>query len=84
METTIAIVEAYAKFRELSRVMTEIPQREETSVEQKTLLQRGGLIVENLMTQPEMHNKHPHAAHVAALSVVGLEIDGGEGEWLIH
>ena len=50
VETTIAIVEAYAKLRELSRVMTEIPQQEENSVEQKTLLQRGGQIVEDLMT----------------------------------
>ncbi|MBP5563984.1 MAG: ORF6N domain-containing protein [Bacteroidales bacterium] len=50
VETTIAIVEAYAKLRELSRVMTEIPQQEENSVEQKSLLQRGGQLVEDLMT----------------------------------
>jgi hypothetical protein len=49
-ETTIAIVEAYAKLRELSQVMTEIPQQEDNSVEQKTLLQRGGQLVEDLMT----------------------------------
>ena len=49
-ETTIAIVEAYAKLRELSQVMTEIPQQEENSVEQKTLLHRGGQLVEDLMT----------------------------------
>lgn len=50
VETTIAIVEAYAKLRELSRVITEIPQREENSAEQKTLLQRGGQLVEDLIT----------------------------------
>ena len=50
VETTIAIVEAYAKLRELSRVMAEIPQQEENSVEQKTLLQRGGQLMEDLMT----------------------------------
>lgn len=44
-ETTIAIVEAYAKLKELSRVMTEIPQQEENSSEQKSLLQRGGQLV---------------------------------------
>ena len=49
-ETTIAIVEAYAKLRELSRVIAEIPQQEENSVEQRTLLQRGGQLVEDLMT----------------------------------
>ena len=50
VETTIAIVEAYAKLRELSRVMTEIPQQKDNSVEQKTLLHRGGQLVEDLMT----------------------------------
>ena len=50
VETTIAIVEAYAKLKELSRVMTEIPQQEENSLEQKTLLQRGGQLVEDLLT----------------------------------
>ena len=50
VETTIAIVETYAKLRELSRVMAAIPQQEENSVEQKTLLQRGGQLVEDLMT----------------------------------
>ena len=50
VETTIAIVEAYAKLKELSRVMTEIPQQKENSSEQKTLLQRGGQLVEDLLT----------------------------------
>ncbi len=43
VETTIAIVEAYAKLKELSRVIIQVPQQEENSVEQKTLLQRGGI-----------------------------------------
>ena len=50
VETTIAIVEAYAKLRELSRVMSEIPRQEENSVEQKTLLHRGGQLMEDLIT----------------------------------
>lgn len=50
VHTTIAIVEAYAKLKELSRVMTEIPQQETDSVEQKTLLQRGGQLIDDLMT----------------------------------
>ena len=48
-ETTLAIVEAYAKLKELSRVMTEIPQQEENSLAQKTLLHRGGQLVEDLL-----------------------------------
>ncbi len=50
VETTIAIVEAYAKLRELSRVMTDITQQEENSEAQKTLLQRGGQLMEDLIT----------------------------------
>ena len=50
VETTIAIVEAYAKMKELSRVIIQVPQQEENSVEQKTLLQRGGQLVEGLLT----------------------------------
>ena len=49
-ETTIAIVEAYAKLRELSKVMTEIPQQDENSLEQKMLLHRGGQLMEDLMS----------------------------------
>lgn len=37
VETTIAIVEAYAKLRELSRVMTEIPRQEENDEEVRQL-----------------------------------------------
>ena len=50
VQTTIAIVEAYAKLKELSRVMAEIPQQAVDSVEQKTLLQRGGQLIDDLMT----------------------------------
>lgn len=34
VDTTIAIVEAYAKLKELSRVIVEVPQYEEKSTEQ--------------------------------------------------
>ena len=50
VQTTITIVEAYAKLKELSRVMAEIPQQAADSVEQKTLLQRGGQLIDDLMT----------------------------------
>ena len=50
VQTTIAIVEAYAKLKEFSRVMAEIPQQAADSVEQKTLLQRGGQLIDDLMT----------------------------------
>ena len=50
VETTIAIVEAYAKLKELSRVIVEIPQQEDNTQVQKTLLQRGGQLVEGIMS----------------------------------
>ena len=50
VETTIAIVEAYAKLRELSRVITEIPQHEDEKEVQQSLLQRGGQLAAELLT----------------------------------
>ena len=49
VETTIAIVETYAKLRELSRVMSEIPQHEGDKVQQESLLKRGGQLVDDLL-----------------------------------
>jgi len=50
VETTIAIVEAYAKLKELSRVIVEISQQEDNEQVQKTLLQRGSQLVEGIMS----------------------------------
>ena len=49
VQTTIAIVEAYAKLKELSRVIVEIPQQEDDTVVQKKLLHRGGQLVEDII-----------------------------------
>ena len=49
VETTIAIVEAYAKLRELTRVMSEIPQHEDDKPQQESLLKRGGQLVDDLL-----------------------------------
>ena len=49
VETTIAIVEAYAKLKELSRVIMAIPQQEDDKTMQQTLLRRGGQLVEDIM-----------------------------------
>ena len=50
VQTTIDIVEAYAKLKELSRVIVELPQQEEDTVVQKQLLHRGGQLIEDLIT----------------------------------
>ena len=49
VETTIAIVEAYAKLKDLSRVILEIPQQEDNKIEQQMLLRRGGQLVEDIL-----------------------------------
>ena len=48
--TTLAIVEAYAKLKELSRVIVEIPKQQENKEVQKKLAQRSGQLVEELMS----------------------------------
>ncbi len=45
-DTTIAIVETYAKLKELSRVIVEVPQHEDNHQIQKVLLHCGGQLVE--------------------------------------
>ena len=50
VQTTIAIVEAYAKLKELSRVMIEIPQQQDDKDAQKKLLHRSGQLVEDLIS----------------------------------
>ena len=50
VETTIAIVEAYAKLKELSRIVVEVPQHEDKSTEQQVLLHRGGQLVEDILS----------------------------------
>ena len=49
-QTTIAIVEAYAKLKELSRVIVEIPKQQENKEVQKKLAHRSGQLVEDLMS----------------------------------
>ena len=49
VQTTIAIVEAYAKLRELARVVVEIPKVEEDGPQQKTLLKRSGQLVSEIL-----------------------------------
>ena len=49
VQTTIAIVEAYAKLKELSRVIVEIPKQQENKEVQKKLAHRSGQLVEDLM-----------------------------------
>ena len=48
-QTTLAIVETYAKLKELSRVIVELPQQEENTIVLKQLLHRGGQLIEDII-----------------------------------
>ena len=50
VETTIAIVEAYARLREMARVISEVPQYEDDKSRQQSLLQRGGQLAGELLS----------------------------------
>ena len=49
VETTIAIVEAYAKLRELAQVIAEVSQHEDDKAVQQSLMQRGGQLAAELL-----------------------------------
>ena len=50
VETTIAIVEVYARLREMARVISEVPQYEDDKSRQQSLLQRGGQLAGELLS----------------------------------
>ena len=82
VDTTIAIVEVYAKLRELSRVIVELPQQEEGTVVQKQLLHRGGQLIEDLVTDvlPKQSSETSFELNLAMFKFrhsVRREKDGG-------
>ena len=52
-ETTVAIIEAFAKMRELSRTLGEIATNQDTA-EQKSLIRKSGEIMADIIGQ-DMH-----------------------------
>ena len=71
VQTTIAIVEAYAKLRELARVVNEIPQRQDDEEAQKALVRRGGELVDDLLsdTLPKQSSETTIELNLAMLKV---------------
>ena len=51
VETTLAIVEAYAKLKELSRVIVSLPAEENDESKRQSLLQRGGQLIGDLLEE---------------------------------
>lgn len=71
VQTTIAIVEAYAKLRELSRVVAEISKHQNDEAAQKSLVQRGSELVEELMADafPKQSSETTIELNLAMLKV---------------
>ena len=49
VQTTIAIVDAYAKLKELSRVIVELPNEDNDEPQRQSLLRRGGQLVNDIL-----------------------------------
>ena len=71
VQTTIAIVEAYAKLKELSRVIVELPNEEHDEYQRQSLLQRGGQLINEILedTLPKHSSETSFELNLALLKV---------------
>ena len=71
VQTTIAIVEAYAKLKELSRVIVELPNEEHDEHQRQSLLQRGGQLINEILdgTLPKHSSETSFELNLALLKM---------------
>ena len=71
VQTTIAIVEAYAKLKELSRVIVELPNEEHDEQHRQSLLQRGGQLINEILedTLPKHSSETSFELNLAILKM---------------
>lgn len=71
VQTTIAIVEAYAKLKELSRVIVELPNEDNDEPQRQSLLQRGGQLVNDILndTLPKHSSETSFELNLAILKM---------------
>ena len=71
VETTLAIVEAYAKLKELSRVIVSLPAEENDESERQSLLHRGGQLIGELLdtTMPKQSSETSFELNLALLKL---------------
>ena len=71
VETTLAIVEAYAKLKELSRVIVSLPAEENDESKRQSLLQRGGQLIGDLLdtTMPKQSSETSFELNLAMLKL---------------
>lgn len=71
VQTTIAIVEAYAKLKELSRVIIDLPNEEHDEQQRQSLLQRGGQLINEILddTLPKHSSETSFELNLAILKM---------------
>ena len=71
VQTTIAIVEAYAKLKEVSRVIVELPNEDNDEPQRQSLLQRGGQLVNDILndTLPKHSSETSFELNLAILKM---------------
>ena len=71
VDTTIAIVETFAKLKELSRVIVELPNEEHDEHQRQSLLQRGGQLLSEIFdsTMPKQSCETSFELNLALLKL---------------
>ena len=69
-ETTLAIIDTFAKVREVSRIINQLPMVKENSPEQQSLMQRAGDIISDLVVPDNLDTEETEASIELNFAVV--------------
>ncbi|MBX9599322.1 MAG: hypothetical protein K2X04_12210 [Burkholderiales bacterium] len=61
-ETTLAIIDAFAKVRKVSGIFNQLPMVKENSPEQQSLMQRAGDIISDLVVPDNLGTEETEAS----------------------
>lgn len=69
-ETTLAIIDTFAKVREVSRIVNQLPTVKENSPEQQNLMERAGDIISDLVVPDNLETEETEASIELNFAVV--------------
>lgn len=69
-ETTLAIIDTFAKVREVSRIVNQLPTVKENSPEQQRLMQKAGDIISDLVVPDNLETEETEASIELNFAVV--------------
>lgn len=69
-ETTLAIIDTFAKVREVSQIVNQLPTVKENSPEQQNLMQRAGDIISDLVVPDNLETEETEASIELNFAVV--------------